>query len=908
MYLYPANYTDQQLFNSQQVEHDLKNGESAIKVFREVLKHGNDILKIRFQSGRNATDTVTQRTWLVDQILRYICQHLCVCAKSEKVAFIAVGGYGRGELHPQSDIDLLILLDSPPDAVIKQCIEHFVTLLWDIRLQVGHSVRTLEECEKEAAEDITVATNLMEARLLLGPQHLFKAMQVVVGPERVWPTEKFFAAKMEEQTQRYHKYHDTAYNLEPNIKEGPGSLRDIHLIGWVAKRHFGATTLHDLVQHGFLTENEFKTLIGCQEFLWQIRCMLHTIANRREDRLLFDYQRTLAKAFGYEDDDKRLGVEKFMRQYYRTAMQVGSLNQMLLQLFQEAILYAQQPTTMHALNKRFQVRNDFIEVTNDKIFARYPFALLEIFLLMQQHPEIKGIRASTSRLIHQYKYLIDSAFLKDLRSRSLFIEIFRQPRGLTHALRRMNSYGILAAYIPAFGKIVGQMQYDLFHVYTVDQHSVFVVSNLRRFSMPEHLHEFPLCSKIMEHLPKVELLYITGLFHDIAKGRGGDHSELGEREAMNFCQAHGLSDNDSRLVAWLVRHHLIMSMTAQRQDTSDPNVIKTFAQRMLDTTHLDYLYLLTIADIRATSPKLWNGWKAVLLADLYHKTYEVLEHGFENTTVLDKQNKIKYIQTEALRLLNPSDNEAEAAIVALWEDLGEDYFLRSAPQHIAHETEAILNHKTPDLPLVLERHNTQNITELMIYLRDRDYLFADTTYCLEQQNVTIVDAYIVPTQRDYTINGYTILETDGSAITSHGRIETILEALRQALKPKANAPFCPLSRHTPRQIKYFPIPTRLHFKHDGLNNHTVLEVITTDRPGVLSCIAQAFVACQVRLKKAKIATFGTRVEDIFFIMDYNNQALYSADQIDCVCEQLSKLLNGNMQSPTEIGNDVCKNT
>lgn len=904
--MYP-NYTDIQLFNLQLIENDLRDGKSVVKIFREVLKQSNEILKARFYTTVNATEGVTQRAWLVDQILRLIVKHVCIFPKSEPLALVAVGGYGRGELHPGSDVDLLILLESPANTVTTECIERFITFLWDIRLEVGHSVRTLEECETEAANDITVATNLMEARLLVGPNHLFRNMQIVVGPERIWPNQDFFAAKLEEQQQRHHKYHDTAYNLEPNLKEGPGGLRDIHVVGWVAKRHFGASTLHDLVQHGFLSESEYKTLMEAQEFLWQVRWRLHIIAGRREDRLLFDYQRAIAKEFDYHDDDKRLGVEKFMRKYYRTAMEVGSLNHTLLQLFQEAILYAHTTITIYPLNKRFQVRNDFIEVVNDKVFMHYPFALLETFLLMQQHPEIKGIRASTIRLIHQYKYLIDSAFLKDLRARSLFFEIFRQPQGLTHALRRMNSYGVLAAYIPSFGKIVGQMQYDLFHVYTVDQHSVFVVSNLRRFSMPEFHQEFPAYSKIMAQIPKPELLYLAGLFHDIAKGSGGDHSQLGEIEALNFCQAHGLSDNDSRLVAWLVRYHLIMSMTAQRQDISDPIVIKAFAQQVGDTVRLDYLYLLTIADIRATSPKLWNAWKAVLLADLYHQTYDMLQRGFSNTTFLQKHEKIQELKKEALQLLNP--NLAEAMkITALWQDLGEDYFLCSSSQHLASETRAILSHQTPDLPLVLERHNTQGITECMIYCRDRDYLFADTTYCLEQQSVTIVNAYIVLTQREYTISGYTILESDGSAIANQERVETILANLRQALIPKSSAPFGPIHRHIPRQVKHFPVPTRINFKHDNVNNHTLLEVITTDRPGVLSYIAQAFVTCQIRLKKAKIATFGSRVEDIFFITDYNNQALYSSDQIDCVCEQLSKLLDGDLQHPTDTGvASRCKN-
>jgi [protein-PII] uridylyltransferase len=883
--MYATNYTDIELFNPQQFESDLKTSTPDIKVFRDALKRGHNILKERFQAHENATNYVLQRAWLVDQIVLQIWQQLCSVPKNNTIALIAVGGYGRGELHPHSDVDLLILLESAMDAEMQDCIENFLRLLWDLRLKVGHGVRTLEECVQEAAADITVATNLIEARLLIGDEPLFQAMQAAIVPNRIWSHKNFFAAKIEEQTRRHLRYDDTASNLEPNIKESPGGLRDIQMIGWVAKRYFGATTLHDLVQHGFLTEKEYQTLSNAQEFLWDIRCHLHLTTGRNEDRLLFEYQRILATAFGYEDDDAGLGVEKLMKRYYRTVKEINTLNDMLLQLFQEAILYADAPAKVYPLNKRFQVRNDFIEVTHDDVFMNYPFALLEIFLLMQQHPEIKGIRAATIRLIIHYNYLIDNIFHKDLRARSLFFEIFRQPQGLTHVLRRMNRYGILAAYIPAFGKIVGQMQYDLFHAYTVDQHTLFVIRNLRRFSLAQFHHEFPFCSKLIASIPKPELLYLAALFHDIAKGRGGNHSELGEIEALNFCKAHGLSDNDARLVGWLVHYHLLMSTTAQRQDIDDPNVIKTFAQAVEDRMHLDYLYLLTVADIRATSPDLWNSWKNALLIELYHKTHAILHQ--DKGQVLDKQLHIQDIKRKARRLLNDADNER---LSALWKELGDDYFLYSAPENVATETQAILNHSNPDIPIVLEREGVKGGTKFIMITRDRDYLFAATTYFLEQHNLSIVDAYIVPTQGEYTISGYTILENNESE-----RVSDILQELKQALVGDGSKPqFDIIRRRVPIHIKHFTVPTRVTFTQDHINNHTIIEIITTDRPGVLSRIAQAFATCQVRVKKAKIGTFGTRVEDIFFIIDHNNHALYSADRLDCLRDKLAELLDEDM--------------
>lgn len=883
--MYTANYTDLQLFDLAAFETSLQNSTQHLSLFRSTLEKGHAILKKRFQASMNATEYVHQRAWLVDQVLQQAYKKMFAEAQRPHISLIAVGGYGRGELHPHSDVDILLLLDVELTSELQTTIEQFITFLWDIRLEIGHSVRTVAECHAEAQNDITIATNLLEARLLVGSLSLFQQLQSF-GEIRA--AKDFFGLKIAEQQRRHQKFFDTAYNLEPNIKEGPGGLRDIHMIGWVAKQHFGATTLHDLVSHGFLTEEECATLTESQEFLWRIRCYLHLLTGRREDRILFDYQRSLANAFGYQDTKTQLGVELFMKQYYRTMMELRSLNDMLLQLFNEAIIYADAPVVKRALNKRFQIHNDYIEVCHDRVFMNYPFALLEIFLLMEQHPEINGVRASTIRLIRQYRHLIDDAFHRDLRSRSLFFEIMRQPQGITHALRYMSRYGVLAAYIPAFGRIVGQMQYDLFHVYTVDQHSIFVVRNLRRFIIPKHNLEFPLCSKIMTSLPKPELLYLAGLFHDIGKGRGGDHSKIGEAEALSFCQAHGLSDFDGRLVAWLVRHHLVMSTTAQRQDISDPEVIKKFAQQVASSVRLDYLYLLTVADIRATNPNLWNGWKDSLLASLYRKTQQMLSNGLSNVDT--RREQVKSIQAAARQLLPDPQN---VHVDVLWNDLSDEYFLRATPETIAKETDTILNHADLDEPLVWERQQTQGITEIMQYLRDRPYIFGETTHFLEQQGLTVVDACIVPTEGQHTISEYMVLSADGSELKDPIHIQKILDGLKQTLNHQAVTPFVPVTRRIPRQLKHFPVPTRIIFTQDYINDHTVMEVVTTDRPGLLSRIGQAFIACEIRLKTAKIATFGARVEDIFFITDLNNHALHSADQLDCIRERLSALLDGD---------------
>jgi len=481
-------FIDSELFDETHFESELKKQNNTLVLFKETLKNATEVLKQRFKAGRAATELVHARSNIVDAVLikawlQYFPEY------TNDIALLAVGGYGRGELHPASDVDVQILLKDDGDHH-NEALSEFITFLWDIGLEIGHSVRTLKECVAEATADITVATNLQEGRLLIGPKELYEQQRKLCAPDKIWPSNDFFQAKLDEQITRHQKYHDTAYNLEPNIKESPGGLRDIQVIGWVAKRHFGVDTLKDLIKDGFLTEREYQSIHEDQAFLWKVRFGLHVISGRREDRLLFDHQRELAKQFGYRDDRHHLAVEYFMKQYYRTVMELSK----------EEILLTEDSGEAVKINSRFQSRKGFIEVIHEGIFKRYPFALLEIFLILEQHPELKGVRANTIRLIRDHRYLINQQFRSDLRCKSLFIEIMRQTEGVTHELRRMNLYGILAAYLPVFENIVGQMQHDLYHVYTVDEHTLTVIRNLRRYTVPEFHHEFPLCSSINRKL------------------------------------------------------------------------------------------------------------------------------------------------------------------------------------------------------------------------------------------------------------------------------------------------------------------------------------------------------------------------------------------------------------------------
>jgi [protein-PII] uridylyltransferase len=873
-------------FGTAALDARLAASDPPLPLFRQFLNQSHVTLKEKFEHGISAPTLIKARSWLVDQLMIRAWTRLME-EDAGQAALVAVGGYGRRELMPGSDIDLLLLLPDTSHAQLTPRLEALLVFLWDIGLEVGHSVRTVRDCVEQSLADVTVVTNLMEARLLAGNEALFARMHASISPARIWNSRDFFETKRREQRNRHRKYHDTAYKLEPNVKESPGGLRDIQMIAWVANRHFGTDSLEDLVLRGFLTQAEYDVLVEGRNLLWQIRFALHILTGRGEDRLLFDYQRTIAEQFGYHDQEDQLGVEDFMKQYYRTVMDLSRLNEMLLQLFQEQILFADQPAEIVPLNRRFQARNGFIEITDARVFANYPFALLEIFLLLEQNPKLKGIRADTVRAIRAHRHLIDDNFRNDIRSRSLFMEILRQPYGVTHGLRRMNVYGVLAAYLPAFGRIVGLMQYDLFHIYTVDEHILFVVRNLRRFMVPRHAREFPLCSHIIATLPKPELLYLAGLFHDIAKGRKGDHSELGSAEAREFCARHHLSAYDTNLLEWLVARHLLMSATAQREDISDPAVVNRFARTVGDSVRLDYLYLLTVADIRATNPELWTTWKDALLKQLYYNTRRALQRGLEDP--LERTEHIQQVQSEARRLLASMATES-VRLSAVWDMLGEEYFLRHTSDQVAWHTQLIEQAGGGD-PCVVAIHPSteRGSTEIFIYAKAMDELFTLITAVLDQLALNVVDAGIITTADGHVLNTFHVLETAGQPVGSDLRAEEIRLALVEEITAGDRSEWH-VSRRMPRRNRHFPIKTHIAFKPDELDRRTVMELITPDHPGLLSQVGRAFTECGVRLLNAKIATLGSRAEDIFYITDRNNQPLTDDAQCNCLEKSLRKHL------------------
>ncbi len=838
-------------------------------VFRQVLDRGTELLRERFTADEDIEELVRDRARLVDIALRAAWKSHAGRYAGD-LALIAVGGYGRGELHPCSDIDIMVLLPKSDSSDWQPDIERFLALLWDIGLEVGHSVRSIDDCQSESLADIGVATTLFEARLLAGPESLFAGMRRALAPDRLWSSQDFFEAKVKEQNDRHHRYFDTAYNLEPNVKSSPGGLRDLQTIGWVAKRHFGTETLDELVAHGFLTREELRKLKAGQKFLWKVRFGLHVLTGRREDRLLFDYQIKLAKLFGYEDASFTLAVEQLMQKYYRTVMDVSLLNEMLLQLFREASLT--QSAAPLPINARFQIRNDYLEVTNPEVFARHPSALLELFVLLQQNPQLHGVRAETIRLIGTHVPLIDEEFRQNPRHHRLFMEILCAPVGVTHELRRMNLYGVLGRYIPAFGRVVGRMQYDLFHAYTVDAHTLFVVSNLRRFAIEKFNHEFPAMSQIMQSLPRQELAYLAALFHDIAKGRGGDHSELGAVDAEAFCLEQGLGRYEARLVAWLVRNHLILSITAQKKDISDPEVIRDFAQRVGDQTHLDYLYVLTVADVRGTNPKLWNAWKARLFEEFYERTKRALRRGLE--TPVDQEELIRDTQASAREKM---PELPRAQIDRVWAQWTDAYFLRYSPEEIAWHT-ALLAGRGPgdDAPLVAIRQlSERGGTAVLTYTPRRLHSFARTTAVLDQMGLNVVDARLILSANGFSLETYVVLEDSGSVISEPGRIAEIERGLGRNLQQPEDSPLT-VTRRAPRQVRMFSTPTQVNFSLDERNHRTILELIAADRPGLLSEVGKVFKTERVAINGAKIMTVGERAEDVFYITETDGSQLQEA--------------------------------
>ena len=855
---------------------------------RRRIGRAEQALAERFWRGDDIESLVAERARFIDAFLAEVW-HAFFHGNSH-LALLAVGGYGRGELHPHSDIDLMLLARNRfvlRGRRSQEAVSAFLRLLWDLKLDIGHSVRTLTDCKREAMHDVSVVTTMMERRRLTGSDILTRRLDKILARPGLWPSGRFCRAKREEQEARHAQFDDVEYDLEPNIKGSPGGLRDIQTVGWIARRQFGTADLTQLVERSVLTGQERDWLVEGRRFLWRVRFGLHLLTGRREDRLLFDHQRELARRFGYTDTDAQLGVEQFMHDYYRHVLQLREVNDIVLQHFDESRTAGPLAgrEVVEPINERFRLRNHYIEVTQSDVFRTTPAALMEMFVLLANRKDARGVRAATIRLVRSHLHLIDEGFRQDPEVTRHFIDLLKAPYTLVSQLTRMRRYGVLGRYIPEFGRVVGQMQHDLFHIYTVDAHTMMVIRNMRRFHAASRAADYPLATRVTGNLPKIELLYIAGLFHDIGKGRGGDHSEIGAGEATEFCRRHGLGDDDTELVAWLVREHLTMSTTAQRKDIHDPEVIDEFAGLVLIETRLDYLYALTVADINATNPTLWNSWRATLMGQLYVETRRALRQGLDSP-----RRRSEHIAACRRTALDAAAERglAEAQVLALWDEPGDDFFLHHSPMEVLTITEAVAAHDLANgaLVLILDLlgEDGGGASEVFVYAKDRDNLFANSVTAISRLGLRIQAASVATNASGVCFNRYIVLKERGPVPPDAQVRERIRETMGRAALGRLTG--SKPQRRLSRRQKQFATPTEVQLNTAPDGSISTLRVTAADRPGLLAHIGRLFIELELAVTRASITTLGERVEDVFEVTERDRTAVTDRSRADDVCARI----------------------
>ena len=862
---------------------DLQQGTSQITSAAR-LRAARETAYTEFKKTQAVGKLTKQLSKVTDQLLT---QFWSDCGLNNDATLLAVGGYGRSSLFPYSDIDILILLPTNPELAqsLSKKVEQYVASCWDAGLEIASSVRTVAECISESEQDITVRTSLLEARFICGKRSLLK--EFTKAFEAAMDPKAFFQAKLAEQIQRHYKYQDTPYSLEPNCKESPGGLRDLQLISWVSKAALLGNTFKDLNEAGLVTQRELTELNRNQRFLETLRANLHLLAGRRQDVIVFDLQTALAKSMGIEEESSRLASEAIMRRYYWAAKAVNQLNDVLLQNI-EALLFPQESKTTHTIpgegNEYFIERQGVLDITDPQLYQKHPEQILRTFLVFAQTSNVKSLSATIFRALYNARQKMDSKWRAAPVNKALFMELLKQPDGVTRAFQLMNRTSVLGRYLPAFRRIVGQMQHDLFHVYTVDQHILMVLRNVRRFMVIEHTHEFPFCSGLIAHFEKPWLLVIAALFHDIAKGRGGDHSQLGRADVRKFAKEHGLDKKDTELVVWLVAEHLNMSQTAQKQDITDPDVVRAFAKKVGDERHLTALYLLTVADVRGTSPKVWNAWKGKLLEDLYRATLRVL-----GGAKPDASSELAQHQEESrakLRLYGIDDESYKD----LWKQLDVAFFLRQDSSDIAWLTRHLYNKVNSDQVVVSARLSPIGEgLQVAVYVKDQEDLFARICAYFERHGFSIWDARIHTTRHGYAldtfqISGSTLVDEGGSYRDIIQLVEFELTAALTNADPLPNPSMGRLSR----QSRTFPIQPRVHMVPDDRGRYYTLALSASDRTGLLYTISRVLAKHQVSIHTARINTLGERVEDVL-LLDAANLGKNPKLQIQLETELLEAL-------------------
>ena len=800
------------------------------------------------------------------------------------LGLFTVGGYGRSELHPHSDIDLLLLSEKTLTKSNQKKVEKFIGHLWDLGLDIGHSVRTTKQGLDQARKDVRTMTNMLEYRKLLGNKEVLNNFLTLLETKNLWRNKKFFEAKLEEQTHRHNRFNNTEYNLEPDIKSSPGGLRDIHTIDWIIKNCQRNNPQERVKLNSILTKEERTELNKSKYWLWTIRYLLHEEAGREEDRLLFEYQISIARKLFPSIKAASSAAEKLMHRYYRSALNISEINSTALQAFQE-LTYQNKSSRRKIIDDNFYEKNKLINLTNPKGFKIKPSLLLELFIKLSENPHLRGISSETLRLLKRDRNLIDSDFRSKNKNINLFLQLLKSKRLIVTQLESMKELGILGRYLPEFGRVTGQMQYDLFHIYTVDAHTLQVLRNMRRMVLKKSTDIYPLATELIQGIPKIDILYIAGLYHDIGKGRGSDHSNLGKSIVRRFCNRHKFIEEDRKLVEWLVTNHLLMSVTSQKEDLSDPEIISIFAKKVKTKEYLDYLYCLTVADVSATNPSLWNSWNSSLLSELYNKALKYVES--KDSVILSlKENK-----SIALKVLSNNKKIKVTEVRNSWKNFYSDYFESFNSGDLAQHAKYLSKLNSKTLVKLIEK-SPDSLSTIMIYTKDRANVFATIVGILDSENINFLDARLFGMKNGYCLDFITISNKYGDALLKGSKIANSLQTrLKEALDQDVLSPKI-VQRRQPRRLKHFNTDTVINYKHDMTHRWTEIDIKTSDRPGLLAAICQVFLDHGALIKKARIATYGERAEDRFCISSKENTPYLKKKELQNLIDDMNVSLIG----------------
>ena len=834
---------------------------------------------LRTQSG---TLAVAGQAFLMDQLLRvihdYTLRHIYPVSNptaGERLCVAAVGGYGRGELAPYSDIDLLFLTPIRAAPHVEQVVETMLYMLWDLGLKVGHATRTVDECLRRARADVTIRTSLLETRFVWGDRDLYTALKTRFADEvQAGTGPEYLEAKLAERDARHERHGGSRYVLEPNIKEGKGGLRDLHTLFWIGKYLSRVESPDQLVDRGVFTATELAKFDKARDFLTTLRCHMHYAAKRAEERLTFDLQVEIGRRMGYTDHAGTSGVERVMKHYYLVAKDVGDLTRILCAALEaehkrRPRLSLSRFLAMKRSIDGFPIDGGRISVASETAFAHDPVAMLRLFHVAQEHA--LDIHPDALRLVTQNLRRIDAKVRNDPEANALFVKMLTSRHDPETTLRRLNEAGLFGRFVPDFGRVVAQMQYDMYHVYTVDEHTIFAIGILHRIEQGLLRDELPVASEIIHKVVSRRVLYIAVLLHDIAKGRPGDHSQVGAKIARTLCPRLGLTPEETETVAWLVLHHLLMSMTAQKRDLDDPKTIADFAEAVQSPERLRLLLVLTVADIRAVGPKTWTQWKANLLRQLYHQTMEALDGGLSNTALAGEQRlaaAVAALRDQAGELLpDISAGELEAFAASV----GQSYWLAFDPPTIAQHVRMLREARRGEMPLAIRTVSDpdREVSAVTVLTEDQPGLLPKIAGALAIAGATIVDARIFTMTSGMALDIFTVQDGAGGVFGRPDRIARFASTLQSAIDDGLDlkAELDRVRVDDVRRRSNFEVSPRVLIDNNASEHFTVVEVNGIDQPGFLFRITSALAGMAIQITTARISTYGERVVDVFYVKD-----------------------------------------